>query len=109
MTARAAETPNQPSKSRKKQRLQASRRKYFERVYLARTGAEPPQRGDSTSATVSYRGFTANIWGNLDTKPYADDQSYSSNFTETDVTLSHSHQFGIVTAGAGYITMDWPL
>ena len=49
------------------------------------------------SATVSYQGFSANIWGNLDTKPYASGaESYSSNFTETDVTLSYSRQFGIV-------------
>lgn len=56
------------------------------------------------SATVSYRGFTANLWGNLDTKPYAaGDEKYISNFTETDVTLSYTHKFGIVSVGAGYI------
>lgn len=56
------------------------------------------------SATVSYRGFTANIWGNLDTDPYSvTDGEYSSNYTETDVTLSYTHKFGIVSAGAGYI------
>ena len=54
--------------------------------------------------TASYKGLTANLWGNIDTKPYAaGDQSYSSNFTETDVTLSYSHKFGMVQAGAGYI------
>jgi hypothetical protein len=53
---------------------------------------------------VNYKGFTANIWGNLDTKPYsAGDGQYSSNFTETDVTLSYARKFGIVQAGAGYI------
>ncbi|PKN52037.1 MAG: hypothetical protein CVU55_08245 [Deltaproteobacteria bacterium HGW-Deltaproteobacteria-13] len=56
------------------------------------------------SITASYKGFTANVWGNLDTRPYgAADQKYSSNFTETDVTLSYSRKFGIVQAGAGYI------
>jgi len=56
------------------------------------------------SMTVGYKGFTANIWGNLDTDPYsAADEEYSSNFTETDVTLSYSHTFGRVTAGLGYI------
>ena len=56
------------------------------------------------SVTASYKGFTANLWGNIDTKPYAaGDQSYSSNFTETDVTLSYSRKFGMVQAGAGYI------
>lgn len=56
------------------------------------------------SITVGYKGFTANVWGNIDTKPYsALDADYSSNFTETDVTLSYSRKFGIVQAGAGYI------
>jgi hypothetical protein len=56
------------------------------------------------SATVSYQGFTANIWGNLDTRPYAaGDQKYSSNYTETDVTLSYSRKFGIFQIGGGYI------
>ena len=56
------------------------------------------------SLTASYKGFTANLWGNLDTQPYAaGDEEYSSNFTETDVTLSYSRKFGMVQAGAGYI------
>jgi hypothetical protein len=56
------------------------------------------------SLTASYKGFTANIWGNLDTRPYnVGDEKYSSNFTETDVTLSYSRKFGIVQVGAGYI------
>ena len=56
------------------------------------------------SMTIGYRGFSVNLWGNLDTKPYsAGEEQYSSNFTETDVTLSYSRTFGIVTAGLGYI------
>jgi hypothetical protein len=56
------------------------------------------------SATVSYKGFSANIWGNLDTKPYSpESEKYSGNYTETDVTLSYARQFGIVNAEAGYI------
>lgn len=56
------------------------------------------------SATVSYKGFTANIWGNLDLKPYsAFNEDLSKNYTETDVTLSYARQFGIVNAEAGYI------
>jgi len=56
------------------------------------------------SATVSYRGFSANIWGNLDTKPYAvGNERYSANYTETDVTLSYSHKVGIFQLGCGYI------
>jgi len=56
------------------------------------------------SATVNYRGFTANVWGNLDTRAYgAAGEKHGSNFTETDVTLSYARKFGIVQAGAGYI------
>jgi len=56
------------------------------------------------SATASYKGFTANIWGNMDTRAYAPgDEKYGSNFTETDVTLSYSRKFGIVQVGGGYI------
>jgi hypothetical protein len=56
------------------------------------------------SVTLSYKGFTANVWGNLDTRPYsAGDARYASNFTEADITLSYSRKFGIVQAGAGYI------
>lgn len=56
------------------------------------------------SITASYKGFTANLWGNLDTNPYSTvDDEYSSTYTETDVTLSYSHAFGIVQVGGGYI------
>ncbi len=56
------------------------------------------------SLTASYKGFTANLWGNLDTSPYsAAGQNYSSQHTETDMTLSYSRKFGMVQAGAGYI------
>ena len=56
------------------------------------------------SATVAYKGFSVNVWGNIDTRPYsAGDDKYASNFTETDVTLSYTHKFGIVSVGAGYI------
>jgi hypothetical protein len=56
------------------------------------------------SMTLGYKGFSANIWGNLDTNPYSStSSSYSSNWTETDLTLSYSKTFGSVTAGIGYI------
>ncbi|MFO7570321.1 MAG: hypothetical protein R6W75_11035 [Smithellaceae bacterium] len=56
------------------------------------------------SATVSYKGFSANIWGNLDTKPYSrESENYAGNYTETDVTLSYARQFGIVNTEVGYI------
>jgi len=56
------------------------------------------------SATISYKGFSFNAWGNLDTKPYSStDASYSSNYTETDITLSYAKKLGIVQLGGGYI------
>jgi hypothetical protein len=56
------------------------------------------------SLTASYKGFAANVWGNLDTKPYgASGEQYSSHYTEMDVTLSYARNFGMVQAGAGYI------
>ncbi|MGA2330530.1 MAG: hypothetical protein ABSG75_02110 [Syntrophales bacterium] len=56
------------------------------------------------SLTVGYKGFSANIWGNLDTKPYSTtNASYSSTWTETDITLSYTKTFGILNAGVGYI------
>jgi hypothetical protein len=56
------------------------------------------------SITASYKGFTATLWGNLDTNPYsAGDARHSSNWTETDFILSYAREFGIVKAGGGYI------
>ncbi|HUH64817.1 MAG TPA: hypothetical protein VLZ07_00160 [Syntrophales bacterium] len=56
------------------------------------------------SFTVGYKGFSANIWGNLDTSPYSTtNASYSSTWTETDLTLSYTKTLGILNAGLGYI------
>ncbi|MFA6294752.1 MAG: hypothetical protein WC637_23365, partial [Victivallales bacterium] len=56
------------------------------------------------SMTVGYKGFSANLRGNLDTSPYAQSNiNYSSTWTETDLTLSYSKTFGILNAGVGYI------
>ena len=56
------------------------------------------------SLTVGYKGFSANIWGNMDTKPYSTtNASYSSTWTETDLTLSYTKTLGILNAGVGYI------
>jgi hypothetical protein len=54
------------------------------------------------SMTVGYKGFSANLWGNLDTDLY-DTTSESSNWTETDLTLSYDRSFGAVGVTAGYI------
>ena len=59
------------------------------------------------SATIGYKGFSANIWGNLDTRPYyagsMADKSYSSALTETDITLTYNKTIGLFNLGAGYI------
>lgn len=56
------------------------------------------------SATVSYKGFSLNVWGNLDTKPYsAADVKNNGKYTETDYTLSYSKKFGILQVTPGYI------
>jgi hypothetical protein len=56
------------------------------------------------SMTVGYKGFSANLWGNLDTKPYSmTDVTNSSTWTETDFTLSYAKTIGIINAGLGYI------
>jgi hypothetical protein len=59
------------------------------------------------SVTVGYKGFSANLWGNLDTKPYfggtSGDPAYSSQWNETDWTLSYTKTMGMVNAGVGYI------
>jgi hypothetical protein len=57
------------------------------------------------SMTISYSGFSANLWGNLDTEPYtsSDEEDDSSNWNETDWTLSYGKQFGPVGAELGYI------
>jgi len=56
------------------------------------------------SMTLGYKGFSANIWGNLDTKPYSPAAaSYSGTWNETDLTLSYSKTLGLFNVGGGYI------
>jgi len=56
------------------------------------------------SATISYKDFTFNIWGNLDTKPYSlTDVGYAAKYTETDYTISYAKKFGILQVTPGYI------
>ena len=56
------------------------------------------------SMTIGYKGFSANFWGNLDTKPYsAGDTSYSNTWNETDLTLSYTKTLGLFNVGGGYI------
>ncbi len=53
------------------------------------------------STTVSYMGFSANLWGNLDTDPYKSEES--RNWTETDFTLSYAKDFDMLSVEGGYI------
>jgi len=54
--------------------------------------------------TVSYKGVGVNLWGNLDTEQYAADEAdKTSNFNETDFTLSYDGSAGKIGYGAGYI------
>lgn len=58
------------------------------------------------SITVAYKGFSANLWGNLDTKPYfqgAPDPNYGGTWNETDFTLSYARAMGLFNIGGGYI------
>ena len=58
------------------------------------------------SLTVGYKGFSANLWGNMDTKPYfagAGDANYTSTMNETDFTLSYTKTIGLFNLGGGYI------
>jgi hypothetical protein len=59
------------------------------------------------SMTIAYKGFSANVWGNLDTAPYyagaEPDKSYSSAWNETDLTVSYTKTLGLFNVGAGYI------
>ena len=56
------------------------------------------------AVTASYKGFSVNVWGNLDTRPYsAADAKYAANYTETDYTISYSKKFGILQVTPGYI------
>ncbi|MBA3017406.1 MAG: hypothetical protein KJ550_09320 [Proteobacteria bacterium] len=53
------------------------------------------------STTISYKDFSFNLWGNLDTR--MDDATHSNQFNEIDMTLSYDKELGPVCVGAGYI------
>jgi len=57
------------------------------------------------SMTMGYKGFSANVWANLDTDPYSasPDVDAPSNWNETDFTLSYGKEFGSLSAALGYI------
>jgi hypothetical protein len=56
--------------------------------------------------TIGYQGFSANLWGNLDTAPYfagSADTRYSNTWNETDLTVSYTKSLGLFNVGGGYI------
>ena len=53
------------------------------------------------SMTVSYMGFSANLWGNLDTDPYESEED--QNWNETDFTLSYGKGFDRLSVEGGYV------
>lgn len=52
------------------------------------------------SLSASYKGFGANLWGNLDTKYYDTD---TKNWNETDLTLSYDGSYEKLGYGVGWI------
>ena len=55
------------------------------------------------SMTIGYKGFSANVWGNLDTRPYSPvDRSYTGTWNETDFTLSYAKTLGLFNIGGSY-------
>lgn len=52
------------------------------------------------SMTVGYKGFSANLWGNLDTDVAGAD---AKNWNETDLTLAYDTAFDKIGVGVGYI------
>ena len=58
------------------------------------------------SLTVGYQGFSANLWGNLDTDRTGDD---ASHWQETDMTLAYSYTLGKVGLSGGYIYYGYGL
>jgi len=52
------------------------------------------------SITVSHKGFSFNLWGNLDTDFYT---TNDSDFNETDMTLSYATGLGPIGLDMGYI------
>ena len=57
------------------------------------------------SMTIGYKGFSMNIWGNLDSDFEDNDPTTNDNaeWTETDWTLAYDTSIGPVGLGVGYI------
>ncbi|MDA8161459.1 MAG: hypothetical protein M0022_00925 [Desulfobacteraceae bacterium] len=53
------------------------------------------------SMTIGYKGFTYNMWGNMDTNRYSG--GTKNKWTETDTTISYGKQLGLFKLNGGYI------
>jgi hypothetical protein len=54
------------------------------------------------SMTVGYKGFSANLWGNLDTDPHENLDVDMNTWNETDFTLAYGKDLGSFSAELGY-------
>jgi len=56
------------------------------------------------SVTASYKGFSLNLWGNMDTSfQGTGDLEKKFKWNETDMTFSYGHSFGMVGLEGGFI------
>lgn len=60
------------------------------------------------SITVSYKGFSVNYWGNIDsdehrTQSFVPDREGRKSFNESDITLSYTYNIDKLSLTAGYI------
>jgi len=55
------------------------------------------------SFTLSYKGFSANLWGNWDSNPYFERED---SWNETDYTFSYKGEHGLLNYGAGTTYYD---
>ncbi|MBC8176577.1 MAG: hypothetical protein H8E19_04155 [Deltaproteobacteria bacterium] len=56
------------------------------------------------SVTASYKGFSLNLWGNMDTSfQGTEDSEKKFKWNETDLTFSYGHSFGMVGLEGGFI------
>ncbi|MDY6987809.1 MAG: TorF family putative porin [Thermodesulfobacteriota bacterium] len=55
------------------------------------------------SMTVGYKGFSANVWGNLDTDPHESLGVEMNTWNETDFTVAYGMDFGSLSTELGYI------
>jgi hypothetical protein len=51
------------------------------------------------SLTLSYKGFSVNIWGSWDSDPYIED---TDHWYETDYTFSYAGEYGLLNYEVGY-------